>query len=133
MQAHRNKAHRNKARGAVMAEAAIVLPVMMLLVFGVIQFGFLFAAQITLRNASALAARVAVLESASAAQITQAARDAVAPLLDPAQVAVVIDHPTVNGAAATKVTLTTNYPLFASFVMHRADGVMPLSAATTLR
>jgi Flp pilus assembly protein TadG len=45
-------------RGVALVEAAIVTPLLLLLVFGIIEFGFLFKDSLTLANASRAGARV---------------------------------------------------------------------------
>ena len=50
-----------KQEGQSLIEFAIVLPVLLLVVFGIIQFGIIFNAQITLTHAAREGARVAVV------------------------------------------------------------------------
>jgi Flp pilus assembly protein TadG len=49
--------HRDQ-RGVALVEAAIVTPLLLLLVFGIIEFGFLFKDSLTLANSSRAGARV---------------------------------------------------------------------------
>lgn len=51
-------------RGASLVEAAIVLPVLVALLFGIIDFGFLFSRQLTARNGTHYAARAAAVADA---------------------------------------------------------------------
>jgi len=51
----------NNERGVAIVEFAIILPVLLLLVFGIIQFGFIFNGQITLTSAVREGARFAVV------------------------------------------------------------------------
>lgn len=47
----RRRSRRAASRGQAMAEFALILPIALLILFGIIQFGFLFAAQIGMVNA----------------------------------------------------------------------------------
>lgn len=69
--------------GAAAVEFALVLPILLVLVFGVIDFGRLYFTQITLTDAAREGARVLALEGASGSGYTaaQAATDAQARVL----------------------------------------------------
>lgn len=72
----------SKQRGAVLVEAAIVFPVLMLFVFGIIEYGFVFKDSLTISSATRAGARVA----ASQAKYTtfyNASQSAVANALGP--------------------------------------------------
>lgn len=63
--------NRPRQRGQTLIEFALVFPVLALLLFGIIQFGFLYGGQIGLVNAAREAARyAAVLQTASAITAT---------------------------------------------------------------
>ena len=124
--------------GAVLVESIIVLPVLMLLLFGTIQFGLILSAHITVRNASAVAARTASLDGSSdGASIRQAARDALEPMLDSTVVAdanITITDKTVNGEVATEVSINYPFSLFIPFVVPGQNGgVLNLVASSTMR
>jgi Flp pilus assembly protein TadG len=96
-------------RGQTMAEFAIVLPVLVVLLFGVIQFGILFNNYVTLTDAVRAGARTAAV-SRNDANPTGAATTAVrnsASDLNQSNLNV-----TVNSAwaAGTDVTVTATYP-----------------------
>ena len=52
-------------RGAAVVELAVVLPLLLTLVFGIIEFGWLFMVRETLTNASREGCRVAVLQGST--------------------------------------------------------------------
>jgi Flp pilus assembly protein TadG len=62
----------DRERGAAAVEMALVLPVLVLLVLGIIDFGRVFNAQQTLTYAARSGARVMVLQNSSSAAITAA-------------------------------------------------------------
>ena len=68
-----------KCRGSTLVEFAFVFPVLAFILFAVIQYGFLFAAYITVRNASAVGARAAIISTNNA---VAAAKAALSPMLD---------------------------------------------------
>ncbi|MDL1902962.1 hypothetical protein FBR02_19610, partial [Anaerolineae bacterium CFX9] len=53
------QAHLSPRRGQTLAEFAITLPILLLLIFGIIEFGRIFQAWVTLQNAARAAARYA--------------------------------------------------------------------------
>ncbi|MEZ5378754.1 MAG: pilus assembly protein [Acidimicrobiales bacterium] len=54
-----NSRRRQRERGSTMVEAAFVTPVFFLLIFGIIEFGFLFRDYLTVSNAASVGARSA--------------------------------------------------------------------------
>ncbi len=67
-------------RGAAVVELAVVLPLLLTLVFGIIEFGWVFMVRETLTNASREGCRVAVLQGSTEENI----RDQVAASMSPA-------------------------------------------------
>jgi Flp pilus assembly protein TadG len=125
-------------RGSAAVEFALVLPVLLLLIFGIIDFGRMLAAKITLTEAAREGARATALISADAgrARVAAATTD-----LDPAVTADITDCPTQAGAAddATAIvryhfTFITPLGLLAGLVGRddsvtlTATGVMPCLA-----
>lgn len=127
----------NPERGAAMLEMAIVAPLMLLILFGIIQYGQILSAHIALRNAASVAAREGTLSGATASSIANAAREALVDPLDAADLPdgqINIENPLINGNTATRVTLTYYLPLMISYVVPGASGgSMTLTASATMR
>lgn len=130
-------------KGQSLVEFAMVLPILVVLLFGIIQFGFIFAAYMTIRNATVIAARYAVLSVTNSpptkAQIQDVAKQAVTPMLKISNVtAVNVDTNVTVGAAAgaTSVQIVYNLPLIIPFVVAPGQDVpntLTLSATTVMR
>ena len=69
----------NPVRGAAAVELAVVLPLLLTLVFGIIEFGWVFMVRETLVNSSREGARVAVLQGSTEQDI----RDQVSASMNP--------------------------------------------------
>ena len=72
-------AKRNR-RGAAIVEFAVVLPLLLLLLFGIIDFGWVFLVRQTLTNAAREGARVAVLRTSTADDVSDRVREVMNPL-----------------------------------------------------
>ena len=95
---------RHRERGVVAVEFALVAPLLILLIFGAIQFGRAYNAKIELSAAVREGARVLALGSDDPAAVT---RDA-APGLDPDAITVITsDDPCTAG---TPATVDASYP-----------------------
>jgi hypothetical protein len=73
---HRRTARRRSESGASAVEFALVAPIFIMLVFGVISFGIVFGQNLALDNAAREAARSAVVENRTCGQIETTATDA---------------------------------------------------------
>lgn len=58
-----------KSRGVVTIEAALVFPILLLLTFGMIEYGWLFLRMETMTNASRRGARVAAMPDATSGEV----------------------------------------------------------------
>jgi len=72
---------RRDDRGAAAVEFALVVPILLMLTFAIISFGWLFAQDLALRNASWQTARYSVVENRTCAEIRTEAVDAAKPLV----------------------------------------------------
>jgi Flp pilus assembly protein TadG len=104
---------RHEEDGAAAVEFALLAPVFIMLVFGVISFGLVFAQQLGLSNGARQAARAGVVQGATCAQIYAAAQDAAGTVgMSGTSVTVTITRGASAGAAtnpcgATPSTSTT--------------------------
>jgi Flp pilus assembly protein TadG len=131
-----NKSHGRKS-GQSLVEFALTLPLLALVLFGICQYGLIFAAIITVRNASAVGARYAVIGTPSASSVQAVAKCAVAPMLNSNLASVVYDpNATVGGTSGAKsVTVIYNLPLIIPFVVpgKSAGSTLTLTNTTVMR
>ncbi len=71
---------RRRRRGTAIVEFAVVLPLLLLLLFGIVEFGWLFLIRQTLVNAAREGCRVAVLKTATDEDVAARVREVMAPL-----------------------------------------------------
>jgi len=93
-------------RGAAAVEFALVLPVLLLIIFGIVDFGRMLAAKITLTEAAREGARAAALVSQEEGEAT--VFEAVADLDDPIETPVVVGCPDAP-APGDDATATVTY------------------------
>jgi Flp pilus assembly protein TadG len=132
---------RKEQSGQTMVEFALTLPLLAILLFAIIQYGFLFAAYITLRNASAVGARYATLSNPAPTvdQIKTVTAGACAIMLKTnatnPTVTVSLKNVRVGSVAdATSVQVQYDLPLIIPYVCFRSAGSsFPLSATSVMR
>ena len=129
-----------RSGGSTLVEFAFVLPLLVLILFGIMQYGFIFAAYTTLRNASAVAARYATLTNPSptTSSVQALAKTAVTPMLDTNKVtAVNVDlNASVGGLPGAKsVEIQYDLKLIIPFVVpgKTAGSSLTLKAKTVMR
>lgn len=113
-------------RGAVAVEFALVLPLLVLLVFGIVEFGRGYNAKIALTSAVREGVRVHALGTGDPAQAT---RDA-APSLDSADVGVSTSAAPCD--AGSPASVTASYP-FTYNVPLLGGGTITLTATGVMR
>lgn len=70
---------RRRERGAVVVEMAVVAPLLLTIVLGIIEFGWVFMVRQTMTTAAREGARVASLQGTSESEITQRVGEYMAP------------------------------------------------------
>lgn len=118
-----------------MVELALILPFLMLILFGIMQWGLIFNAYITVRHAAQVTARTLSLPVTNAASPTSIAIQAIAPL-NPANLVqpITTNGATVGGSAAVQVRLTYRFPVILRFVVPGASsGTLVLNAQAIAR
>lgn len=121
--------------GSQLVEFALVFPVLALVLFGILQYGFIFADYITLRNASAAAARQAMINSNNNYSLARSvAQDAIVPLLNSASLTFTPSITNLSSGPATSIKLVYNLKLIIPFVVPGAtNGFRKISATTVIR
>ena len=101
------KSKRVQARGVVIVEAAVILPVFILILIGILEFGLVFHNYLTLQNASREGARFAAVGN-PVASVEQRVRDFAFQLNDEnLQVNVV----NAQGVRGSTLEVRVSYPL----------------------
>jgi Flp pilus assembly protein TadG len=129
-------AQRSSQHGSVFVEAAIVSPLLIMLTVSMMQFGYIYGVLANLRGASAVAARMAVLDTANSnSDVCQAAKNAVASLVDTSLLDCQTSPSILPAAANSPVTITLSYPVH---ILSSSSGLVrgptfTLSARTTMQ
>jgi len=104
--------HLRDERGAAAVEFALVLPLLLLLIFGLMEFGRLYNVQISLSNAAREGARTMAIDNdpVAARSAAIAAAPSITPVITSSQIAVSPNPSCVRGATTT-VVITYNVAL----------------------
>lgn len=94
-----------KRRGAVTVELAVTAPLMFAMLFGIIEFGWLFTVQHTMVNAAREGARLGSLQGVTVEEIEDRVKEFLAPMKLENKVTVDVDEATTEDPVVT-VTLT---------------------------
>ncbi len=98
--------------GGAFVEAAVVTPLLIMLIVSIMQFGYVYGVMSNLRGASAVGARAAILGSGQTSQqVCSAARNALASLIDTSQLNCYTSPSVLPAAANAPVTITLSYPV----------------------
>lgn len=128
-----NRVEARRSSGQAMVEFALLFPLLTLLLFAIVQYGLMFAAYITVRNASVLGARQATLYQRTAAEAQEAALNALTPMLDRTRGTAVLTTTTVGGRTGVVMTVSYNMPLIIPFVVPGTGNTRTLTARTVMQ
>ncbi len=114
--------------GVAAVEFALVVPILLLLVFGIIGFGTLFGQQLALNNGIRQGARLEIVPGASSstcAQLIQAVQDASVPSVGLVQTGIGVQIATVRGSTVTYKCGTSA----TTFLTTSTSGVKPCTGS----
>ena len=133
MIALRTRRTRQKAQAIV--ELAFVLPVLLLVIMGIIEFGRIFMAQQTITNAAREGARLGILPSSTVSDVqsTVNAFMDTAGLTGSPTITVANVGPTVQPGAATSVAVQYELPILTGNIIPGLGQTIALSHATVMR
>lgn len=98
-------------RGASAVEFALVVPIFIMLVFGIISFGMVFAQELGLSNGARQAARFGVVDGRTCGELTTEARNAASTLgMAASDVTVVVKRGTTDATATVICGTSTAKP-----------------------
>jgi Flp pilus assembly protein TadG len=118
-----------KDGGAAAVELALVLPLLLLLVFGIVDFGRAYNAQITLSNAARESVRVWAL-GGTQEEATQRAEDTAVGL---SVTGVTFDSTSCTFGATTTVTVTAAFTYLTPLISELSPGLSSLSTDGVMR
>lgn len=129
------RSHRKNRRGAAAVEFAVIAPVFILLVFGMVEFGRMVMVQQVLTNASREGARRAVLDGATSSEVTTTVNDYLQNSTVQGATVTISPNPPNNAGFGEPVTVTISVP-FSSVSWLPTPmylGQKTLSASTVMR
>jgi Flp pilus assembly protein TadG len=127
------RGHGQEERGQSLVEMALALPLLLLIILGIIQFGFVFSGQIALSSAAREGARLAAVGAANS--LVQARVEEIleaSPLLSDVQVTIEPAGARVLGGQVT-VRVQAKAPLIMPLPVALVGDVFSLSAAAVMR
>lgn len=119
--------------GQALVEFAIVLPILMLLIMGIFQFGMMLNTYITIGNAAREGTRAGILGSSDAE--IQGLIISASPSLEPQNLIVSITPNEINRISGEYLTVkvTYNYKLTVPIISNLFNNVIVLTSQTTMR
>lgn len=124
---------RHDEDGQSLVEMALVLPFLLLILLGIVQFGFVFSGYIAVTSAAREGARLAATGAANA-QVEARVNDMLngSPLLSDVQVTIVPEGAKAYGSQVS-VRVRARCPLIMPLPVALADGAFNLSAQAVMR
>jgi Flp pilus assembly protein TadG len=105
--------------GSQLVEFAMVAPILLIVLFGIIQYALIFWGYITIRTACAIGARQAIISPGDITLIRSVAQGAAnaPPLIQSNLVGVSVETNLINGTLISTVTVSSNFRIFVPFVI----------------
>jgi len=122
---------RRNEKGQSLVEFALVVPLVILILMAIIEFGFMFNAYITISNASREGARLGALGSNDTAVVTRVVDTSVA--LDPTKISVSITPANRSRGDMIRVQVNYDYVLITPIVSSILSPFIDLEAETVMR
>lgn len=122
-----------KQKGQALVEFAIILPLLLMLVMGILQFGMMLNVYLAIENASREGARAGIVGS-SDAEIQQLIIST-SPSLDPENLTVTITPDETNRSSGDTITVkvTYNYKLIVPIISRLFNNEVILNEQTSMR
>ena len=98
-------------KGQALVELALIVPILLLLVFGVVEYGRIFAAYLTVANGSREGARIATVGGTNTDIITAVKFRTDAMNLDNTKVVITITPNSASRTRGNSVTVEVTYPV----------------------
>lgn len=123
----------NSKKGQALVETALTLPLLLLILMGIVEFGRIFNAYLIVTNASREGARYAAINSTDTT--VNSAITNLTQTLDQSQITVTINPTQAGRTSGNPVTVTVNYNLqiITPFINVIIPSPYKVSASTTMR
>lgn len=120
-------------RGNAVVEMAFVLPLFLMICFGITEFGRAWMTMNILTSAAREGVRLAVVTAPNVAAVEQRVRDVCdAAGVEPTVITVVPPDP-ADPQRRVSVTVETNFEVFSGRILGTFNGTIPLHATTIMR
>ena len=130
-----SKSHRfiKNNRGQALVEMALILPVLLLIIFGIIEFGRIFNAHITLTHASREGARAGAL-GGSNTEIVEIVKGSSYPLdIEAENIEITPGENSRVGGETVKVYISSSIDIYTPFINVLLENPFPVDGKTTMR
>ena len=118
-------------RGQSTVEFALVVPILLLLVLGIMEFGRAYSSNLALQNAVREGARLAIT-GATDAQVVQRVKDS-APTLDTTQLTVTVSPATRRQGDNVSITATYNFKYITPIIQNISGSLATFKQKVTMR
>ena len=120
-------------KGQALVEFALILPLLLVLIFGVIEFGRIFGAELTVNNSAREGARLGAIGAADSLIITRVLNSS--GMLDSSKVAVTITPAESSRARGGEIQVNVSYPVtvFAPFISVITGEIVTVDSSCVMR